>query len=132
MKAICQCGALTAATDDLPALVVACHCTRCQRRTGSAFGLLVYVRSEGVELNGAARTYTREADSGGRVETTFCPDCGSSIAFKTSKHPTLLGLPVGAIGDADIPPPVRSVWETGRHPWVTMPAETQRFLRGTG
>lgn len=130
MKAVCQCGALSAETVDSPHVAVACHCTACQRRTGSPFGLLVYVPAEGVTVHGDYRTYRRTADSGASFESAFCPTCGSSVFATASKHPMLTGLAAGAIADPALPAPIRSVWETTRHHWVKMPVETARFERG--
>ncbi len=42
----CNCGALKAEVPDGPLAVVACHCTDCQRRTGSVMGVGAYYRCD--------------------------------------------------------------------------------------
>jgi quercetin dioxygenase-like cupin family protein len=44
----CCCGSLRAETTGEPALVAACHCMECQRRTGSTFGVGAYFPKEQV------------------------------------------------------------------------------------
>ena len=47
--ASCQCGALSAKTRVEPTGIVACHCSGCQRRTGSVFGVGAYYLEADVE-----------------------------------------------------------------------------------
>jgi hypothetical protein len=42
MHAQCQCGQLSAAISGTTEQIVACHCTDCQRRSGSPFGVVAY------------------------------------------------------------------------------------------
>ncbi len=55
MQAACQCGQLHVALPGPTLAVVACHCTFCQRRTGSPFGVLAYYAAELVTISGTAR-----------------------------------------------------------------------------
>ena len=34
----------------------------------------------------------------------------------------LIAVPIGAFADPSFPPPAVSVWESRRHPWVSVPA----------
>lgn len=130
MKAQCQCGAVTVAAEAPSPAVVACHCTACQRRTGSPFGVLAYYPADALTIAGETKRFARATESGGVFETFFCPRCGSTVYARAAKHPGLIGVAVGTMADPDCPPPVRSVWEEGRHRWVAMPASTERFARG--
>jgi hypothetical protein len=121
MEATCQCGRLSVALPGPSPAVVACHCSACQRRTGSPFGVLAYYPSEVLTITGQATRYDRPTDTGGTFATFFCPTCGSTVYARADKHPTMLGIPVGAVADAGFPAPVRSVWEDRKHPWVTIP-----------
>ncbi|HMP46490.1 MAG TPA: GFA family protein [Sphingopyxis sp.] len=112
--------------------VVACHCIACQRRSGSPFGVLAYYPAEQLRIDGDAKRFERPTDEGNRFETFFCPECGSTVYAKAGKHPSMLGVAVGAIADPDFQPPVRSVWEQSMHRWVQMPGDAQHFPRGRG
>ena len=132
MKAECQCGQLSVELPGPSMGVVACHCIACQRRSGSPFGVLAYYPAEQLRIDGDAKRFERPTDEGNRFETFFCPECGSTVYAKAGKHPSMLGVAVGAIADPDFQPPVRSVWEQSMHRWVQMPGDAQHFPRGRG
>lgn len=129
MQARCQCGKLTADIRG-EGHGVMCHCTACQRRTGSPFGMMVYFAASDVSIAGASTEFTRVADSGDALTHGFCPTCGTPLWLKTARHPDGIGIAVGAIEGSVLPPPVRSVFEDNRHGWVMVPDTTMRFPRG--
>jgi hypothetical protein len=130
MKARCQCGQLSVDLPDMTPAVVACHCQFCQRRSGSPFGVLAYYPADLLRIEGQAVGFERPADSGGSLESFFCGVCGSTVYARASKHPTMLGVAVGAVADPAFQPPMRSVWETKMHPWVSLPEGVQHFPEG--
>lgn len=42
----CQCGSVRYVLTSEPLRVAACHCTECQRQSGSAFGMSMSVKKE--------------------------------------------------------------------------------------
>lgn len=130
MKAQCQCGQLAIDLPGINPAVVACHCTYCQRRSGSPFGVLAYYQEDHVTISGEAKRFERPTDSGGVFQTFFCPECGSTVYAKAAKHPTMVGVAVGAIADPSFQPPVRSVWEAFMHEWISIPGHVEHFERG--
>ena len=70
----CSCGALRAEVTGEPPRVAICHCMECQRRTGSAFGLVIFFPKEQVRTEGPSKVYVRRSDAGRKVEFHFCPD----------------------------------------------------------
>jgi hypothetical protein len=132
MEARCQCGALTASVPGPSPAIVQCHCRACQRRTGAPFGVLAYYPEAMVAIAGDARRFARDTDEGNRFETFFCPTCGTTLYARTSKHPGLIGIAVGAFADPAHRAPVRSVWEEARHAWVAVPERAERHAKGPG
>ena len=132
MRAECQCGQLSAELSGAAPIVVACHCVACQRRSGSPFGVIAYYPADQVAIRGEATKFERPTDEGNRFQTSFCPTCGSTVYVNADKHPTMIGVPVGAIADPVFQAPLRSVWEQTKHNWVSMPADVQHFPRGRG
>ena len=130
MHAQCQCGQLSAEISGPSDAISACHCLDCQRRSGSPFGVIAYFPADRVSVAGEATTHTRYTDSGATFTTGFCPDCGATVWARADKHPTLLGVPVGAFADPAFSPPLRSVFEASRHAWVQMPADIPRYPCG--
>lgn len=124
----CGCGGLTASVDAYSPAVAACHCTGCQRRSGSPFGVGGYYPVAAVTIAGAHREWSRPATSGGPMVNSFCPVCGSTVFWRAAKHPALIGIAAGAFADPAFPPPLRSVWEEHKLAWVAVDA-TQHFDR---
>ena len=125
----CCCGSLRAEVTGERTFLGVCHCTECQRRTGSAFGVGTYFPKEQVHTEGPSKVYVRSSDSGRKIEHHFCPDCGSTVFWYSERFPDLIGIPVGAFADPSMPRPPVSVWETTQHPWVTFDHELLHFAR---
>jgi hypothetical protein len=125
----CCCGALRAKVTGEPAIVGACHCIECQRRTGSPFGVSCYFPKSQVRTGGPDRVYVRSSDAGRKIELHFCPDCGSTVFWYPDVVPDLIGIAVGAFADPSMPRPTVSVWETTQHPWVAFGHELDHFGR---
>ena len=114
----CACGALRVRCRGEPVKVSLCHCTACQRRTGSAFGIAAFFPRAAVAAEGESRSFERPSDSGHRVRFHFCPACGSSVFWEARRMPGLLAVAVGAFGDRDFPAPTQAVHRETRHRWL--------------
>lgn len=123
----CSCGALRAEATGEPAYVAACHCTECQRRTGSAFGVATLFPKARVRIEGPSKVYVRGSDSGQKIENHFCPDCGSTLFWCAELYQDMVGIAFGMFADPSMPWPSVSVWEASRHPWVTFDHQHDRF-----
>lgn len=104
-----------------------CHCTECQRRTGSAFGVSAHFPKEQVRIEGPSKVYVRATNSERKVEFHFCPDCGTSVFWYAEVRPDHIGIASGTFADPLMPWPTVSIWETTRHPWVTFDHPVDRF-----
>lgn len=131
INARCSCGALTLTLPGPSKLVVACHCLDCQRRTGAPFGVGAFYPADAVAVSGTPKEFTRDAASGGKVHTYFCPHCGSTLCWKADNLPSLIGVAVGALADPEYPPPVRSVFEQSKHGWVQIDGAVEHFQQGS-
>ena len=124
----CCCGSLRAETTGEPALVVACHCMECQRRTGSPFGVSACFPIARVRTEGPSNVYVRGNNSGRKNEFHFCPNCGSTVFWYPEVAPDLIGIAFGAFADPSMPWPKILRVETARHPWVTFDHELDHFV----
>ena len=122
-QGLCACADLRVLVEGEPQAVVACHCLECQRRTGSILGVGAYYFDEQVVLTGDRREFTRFLETGHTVTAQFCPSCGSTLMWRSSRRPGLVGVSVGAFADPGFPGPELSVWEQSMHGWLDM--ETQ-------
>jgi hypothetical protein len=62
-----------------------CHCLDCKKMSGSAYSTNIVAPGEGFKVtSGKPKTWTKKADSGADVTTSFCGDCGTNLWRETS------------------------------------------------
>jgi hypothetical protein len=103
----CGCGAVRFEVTEPFVSATYCHCTRCQRRSGTAASANART-SEGSfrVVQGEDRLRSWKPDAG--AEKFFCGDCGSALFSRTGDDPPGIGVRLGAIdGDPGIRPQAR-------------------------
>src|SRR5262245_4018306 len=97
----CVCGGVRFRALGAPLRVTVCHCTWCQRRTGTAFGTeVVYLRDQVELLGQTIARYRHISDESGRwLEIEFCSRCRSNLGFTLEAVPGIRTLPAGAFDD---------------------------------
>lgn len=97
----CLCGDVRYRTTAEPLRVTICHCSFCQRLTGSGFLVEPIFRTQDVEFSGIpARRYDHRSDSSHkRVTVNFCGRCGTSVYLDFERFPDILGLCGGTFDD---------------------------------
>ncbi len=116
----CHCGAITYEAEIDPASVLICHCTDCQRISGSPYRVGVQAPAATFKLlSGTPKTYLKTtADSGRRRVQAFCGNCGTPI-YTAAEHDTpTYNLRVGAIRQRTELTPVRQKWCRSAQPWA--------------
>src|SRR5262249_48549757 len=90
----CHCRAVRYRVVENPFRVVVCHCTSCQRRTGSAFGISVVFAEQDVEImQGVLKSYEYRSDESHRwLKTEFCPTCATTVTFTAEAVPGMRGI----------------------------------------
>jgi hypothetical protein len=127
----CQCGRLRYEITQTPTLVYTCHCTECQRLTGSAFSMALVVAADAFYLKGPEpRSTQRTADSGRTVTHWVCPDCGTWIWSGPRPDPATqdaLRVLAGTLDDTSWLRPTVHFWTRNAQPWVVLPDGDQKF-----
>ena len=115
----CHCGFITFEGEADPDKAAICHCTDCQRLSGSAFRTVVPVESQSFRIKGEPTIYLKTGDSGYKREQSFCPRCGSPIySAPPGDGPRLLFLRVGTINQRDQFVPRLQVWARSQQRWL--------------
>ena len=129
----CLCGAVRYRVTGTPIRVSVCHCTFCQRRTGSAFGIGVYVKKEDFQLlKGELKSYEHRSDESGRwLRVEFCPNCGNPLTWTLEVMPEGRGVAAGSFDDKSWIKPVRHSWTRSKHPWVAIPHGVETFEKSS-
>ena len=97
----CLCGDVRYRTIAEPVRVTICHCTFCQRLTGSAHLVEpIFRRNDVLILGGDPKTYEHRSDSSGkRVTLNFCGRCATTIYLELERFSDILGLCGGTFDD---------------------------------
>jgi hypothetical protein len=124
----CHCGAVAYEVVEPPACCAVCHCTNCQRISGSAFAcnLVMAESSFRVTAGEIARVEWR-ADSGNSRWGDFCATCGSRIVHGSTPSNGMLSLRSGTLDDRSWLTPVAHIWTRSAQPWVTFGREDLTF-----
>jgi hypothetical protein len=124
----CLCGGVRFELTEIPQTAGYCHCTRCQRRTGTASS--VQARIDGHTLRmlqgeDLLRVW-RPPDKG--AEKLFCGECGGHLFSRNPESHREMSVRFGAF-DGD--PGVRPSWRAFvayAAPWEPIPADgLERF-----
>jgi hypothetical protein len=116
----CHCGFITYEGEADPEKAAICHCTDCQKLSGSAFRTVVPVADKDFRMTGGAPTiYVKVGDSGNKRQQAFCPKCGSPI-FSAPPEPGAKNyfIRVGTISQRDQFVPRSQVWARSKQRWL--------------
>ena len=113
----CLCGAVTYEIDAEPQVVAHCHCTDCQRISGTGHTTGAMFPADKVVIAGPVAAWTLTAESGNTVTRTFCPRCGSPLHGQNSGMPGWLMIAVGTLDDSDRVTPQVAVFAARRRHW---------------
>jgi hypothetical protein len=128
----CLCGKVRYSATGEPAFVGVCHCTDCQKFTGSAFSIVIGVPKAALKCEGTLATYSKAGDTGGTVERRFCPTCGSSIVDEGAALPDIVMLGAGTLDDPSWVKPAMEIFCDSAQPWVQLHGEMRRFPKMPG
>lgn len=121
----CQCGTVRYRIRSRPLRLVVCHCRVCQKQSGSAFGMSLFVDPASFDLHaGSPKTFDVVCDSG-RVKTcAFCPECGTRIYHRSENG---LSVKAGTLDDTGQLAPDAHFWTARKQPWVDIPEDVSQF-----
>jgi hypothetical protein len=121
----CACGAVRYRLAGAPMFVHCCHCTECQRRTGSAFAINGPIEADRVTiLAGEDAVMGLLPHDGGTPGVVACGRCGVVLWFHHRLWKERIKLvAIGTLDDARAFPPRAHCFVRSKHPWVGLPAD---------
>jgi hypothetical protein len=118
----CQCGAARYEISAEPVAAYVCHCTECQRQSGSAFAMAIRVPNAHFRLTrGTLKSFVRPTPSGQTIECSFCPDCGTRIYHVSQRFRDQISVKPGTLDDARWVKPTHHLFVRSALPWVRIP-----------
>ena len=119
----CTCGAVRYRLKAKPIVVHCCHCTWCQRETGSAFAVNAFIEASAVELLKGEPVSTTLPSLSGKGQVLWrCADCGVTVwSNYAGAGPRFNFVRVGTLDDPACAPPDIHIYIATKQPWVILP-----------
>ena len=126
----CTCGHVRYRMLSHPLIVHCCHCSWCQRQTGSSFALNALIEADRVQLlHGDVAESTVPSPSGKSQRIARCPKCQVAL---WSNYLVLFGgigeavnfVRVGTLDKPGNMPPDVHIYTSSKQPWVTLPPDS--------
>ncbi len=106
----CQCGSVRYVLTTEPI-----------RQSGSAFGMSMQVKKDGLTVTGVTKQFMRVADSGNENTGVFCPECGVRIYHVPKSAEDVVSLKPGTLDDTSWLRPGSFIWMKSAQGWVPVP-----------
>lgn len=117
----CGCGAVTYELAAHPMFVHCCHCSDCQRQTGSAFVLNGLIEAENIRVQGPLREVVLDTPSGAGQAIQRCTECGVAVFSAYLRRGRRLAfLRIGTLDDPSTCPPDVHIFTSTRLSWVSL------------
>ena len=124
----CSCGAVRYRLRTAPMIVHCCHCTQCQRHTGSAFVVNAIIEAERIELLGAAPGRVDGPSESGRPHDIYrCPQCQVALWSDYGRRPNYRFVRVGTLDSPSALPPDVHIFVRSKLPWVRIPEGAKQY-----
>ncbi|KAB8217700.1 Mss4-like protein [Aspergillus novoparasiticus] len=120
----CACGSIRYQVEAPPLFIHCCHCTDCQRETGSAFALNMLIESEHVKiLTGAElQVITTASDRDPGQQILRCAKCYVALrSFYPDHGPFISFIRVGTLDQPRVVTPDIHLFVRSKVPWLLLP-----------
>ncbi|WP_163266022.1 GFA family protein [Chelativorans alearense] len=123
----CACERITYRLHREPLIVHCCHCTSCQRETGTAFAINALIETANVELlTGNPEKILTPSESGRGQKIWRCPHCKVAVWSNYGGAKDLVHfVRVGTLDQARSITPDIHIYTRSKVPWVVLPEGAQ-------
>ncbi len=124
----CTCGEITYRLTAPPLITHACHCTWCQRETGTAFALNGWIEWTNINLmSGSPADITLPSASGKGQIVSRCPTCQIAVWSQYASGPAFRFVRLGTLDDPTLFAPDVHIFTSTKLPWVQIPEDTPAY-----
>ncbi len=117
----CLCGSVRFEITETPFDAGYCHCTRCQRRTGTAASPQARIPPGALRVTSGQELVRAYAPGDGGFEKLFCSGCGSALFSRHPERHEVMSVRLGAL---DEDPGLQMEWRqyvAYAAPWEPIP-----------
>lgn len=123
----CACGQVRYRLASEPLFVNCCHCTSCQRQTGSAFVINILIEADRVQLLSGAPVPVGVPRDNGSVQRIFrCPQCQVAL-WSQYTRPQIAFVRAGTLDHPGSVAPDAHIFVRSKLPWVVLPGGVPAF-----
>ena len=118
----CACGAAQFTLREAPMFVHCCHCSWCQRETGSAFAINALIESSYLTLvKGSVEVIAMPSNSGSGQNVTRCNVCKTALwsNYGAAKEAVAF-VRVGTLNEPSLCPPDIHIFTTTKQRWLSL------------
>ena len=123
----CLCGALRWEAKGPPQAMGFCYCADCRKASGSGYIPFAMFRSEDLHITGLTISFSSKAANGNDAIRNSCAVCAGLVfggpLGQTDSH----SIYVGSADDPTWFAPTLAIFARNLPPWITIPAELQRY-----
>jgi len=121
----CTCHAVRYRMLTRPLFVHCCHCTWCQRETGTAFALNALIEADRILLLGGKIEIVHTPSLSGREQRiSRCPQCRIAVwSNYAGAGDRVHFVRVGTLDQPDQLPPDIHIYTSSKQPWVVLPGD---------
>ncbi|HVE85255.1 MAG TPA: GFA family protein [Myxococcales bacterium] len=124
----CCCGGVKFRLLASPMFVHCCHCTDCQRHTGSAFVINAIIETDRIEiLSGAPEPVSMPTESGRPHDIYRCPTCKVAVWSDYGRRPKVRFVRVGTLFRPHSIQPDVHIYTRSKVPWLRLPEGARAF-----
>jgi hypothetical protein len=124
----CTCEAVRFEVTAMPLLVYACHCTQCQRMSGSAFSMSMPVFTNSFRIvHGEPKPWRRTGAIGVQSTYWFCGHCGGRVFGERDVRPDIRTVRAGTLDDTSWVRPIAHVHLQSAQAWERIPNNVECF-----
>jgi hypothetical protein len=114
----CPCGLIRYEITAMPLALYACHCTDCQRKSGSAFALNMPLPAGAFRIvQGSPKGWSSTGPSGEVTTAWFCRDCSGRLYGERPSRPETITLRAGTLDDTSWLVPAVHIFMRSAQAW---------------
>ncbi len=125
----CLCGNVRYRAFGQALRTLVCHCTFCQKMTGTTSYAESMFLIDAVQFDGGTMSqYDHQSDSSGkRVHVHFCPRCGTTVTLTFERWPEYRAISRGTFDDPNWVSIGSHIWTKSAQTGVALPKDTDCF-----